>query len=85
MAYPLVGVSTTIIEDRLVFPLPLPQSIDNNGNVVEDDDGALCSGDFFLRIETDNNPEEITWILKNVKGDTVLTGERNETLYLGVI
>ena len=72
-------------EDRLVFPLPLPQSIDNNGNVVEDDDGAFCSGDFFLRIETDNNPEEITWILKNVKGDTVLTGERNETLYLGVI
>ena len=29
-----------------------------------------------LRIETDNNPEEITWILVNVKGDTVLSGKK---------
>ena len=57
--------------DKLAFPLPLVEA----GAGVVDDDASLCSGDFFLRIETDNNPEEITWILVNVKGDTVLSGK----------
>jgi len=57
--------------DKLAFPLPLVGEV---GAGVGDDD-ALCSGDFFLRIETDNNPEEITWILVNVKGDTALSGK----------
>ena len=60
-------------EDRLTFPLPLlAEAGINDGG---DDTASLCSGDFFLRIETDNNPEEITWILVNVKGETVLSGE----------
>jgi len=58
--------------DKLAFPLPL---VEAEASGVDDDDASLCSGDFFLRIETDNNPEEITWILVNVKGDTVLSGE----------
>jgi len=59
--------------DKLAFPLPLVGGAEASGS--DNDDASLCSGDFFLRIETDNNPEEITWILVNVKGDTVLSGK----------
>jgi hypothetical protein len=52
------------------FQLPLKNAHDS-----DKEEGAVCSDDFFLAIQTDGNPDETTWnIIDDDSGKEVLAG-----------
>ena len=52
------------------FQLPL-----NNAHDSDEEEGTVCSDDFFLAIQTDDNPNETTWnIIDDDSGKEVLAG-----------
>jgi hypothetical protein len=52
------------------FQLPLKNAHDS-----DKEEGAVCSDDFFLAIQTDDNPDETTWnIIDDDSGKEVLAG-----------
>ena len=66
-----LGISSFFFhEEKMSFQLPLNNAYDSDG-----EEGAVCSDDFFLAIQTDDNPNETTWnIIDDDSGKEVLAG-----------
>ena len=66
-----LGISSFFFhEEKMSFQLPL-----NNAHDGDEEEDAVCSDDFFLAIQTDDNPNETTWnINDDDSGKEVLAG-----------
>eukprot|EP00585_Thalassiosira_rotula_P009544 CAMPEP_0196141824 /NCGR_PEP_ID=MMETSP0910-20130528/10656_1 /TAXON_ID=49265 /ORGANISM="Thalassiosira rotula, Strain GSO102" /LENGTH=1250 /DNA_ID=CAMNT_0041403051 /DNA_START=75 /DNA_END=3827 /DNA_ORIENTATION=+ len=66
--------------DIVKFRLPLYQrELNDEMSVI--DGHPVCSGDFFLILVTDENPQGITWNVTNEDGETVVDGGPYDKVY----